>query len=142
MFRKLLPCLALAALSLPATAAPVTYMLDADHTHPAFEFPHMGISIWRGIFAKTSGSVVLGRGDKAGSVDVKVETASIEFAHTKMNEHAKGDGWFNTAQFPDATYKGAIKFTGDAPSSIDGQLTLMGVTKPLTLKIVSFKCID
>jgi polyisoprenoid-binding protein YceI len=131
-----------ATVSIPALAAPTTYAIDSDHTHPAFEFPHMGLSWWRGLFGKTTGTITLDRAAKTGTVDIVVDTSTIEFAHKAMNEHAVGEKWFNVAKYPTATYKGAIKFSGDTPSSLDGQLTLMGVTKPVPLKIVHFKCID
>lgn len=133
---------ATATLSLPATAAPVTYAVDADHTHPAFEFPHMGISWWRGLFGKTTGTITLDRAAKTGMADITIDTGTIAFAHEKMDEHAVGDKWFNVGKYPTATYKGAIKFKGDTPASVDGELTLLGVTKPVPLKITSFKCID
>lgn len=131
-----------AAVSTPALAAPTTYAIDSDHTHPAFEFPHMGLSWWRGLFGKTTGTVTLDRAAKSGAVDITVATGSIEFAHDEMNQHAVSDKWFNVVKFPTATYKGAIKFSGDKPSAVDGQLTLLGVTKPVTLKITHFNCID
>ena len=131
-----------ATLSTPALAAPVTYAIDSDHTHPAFEFPHMGLSWWRGLFGKTTGTVTLDRAAKTGAVDITVDIGTIEFAHKEMNQHAVSEKWFNVAKFPTATYKGPIKFSGDAPATVDGQLTLMGVTKAVPLKIVQFKCID
>lgn len=140
--RNSLLAAALAAVSVPALAAPETFKIDVDHTFPSLEFPHMGISWWRGKFNKTDGAIVLDREAKAGTVDITVQTASIDFGHDAMNEHAVGDGWLNAAKYPTMTYKGALKFKRDTPVAVDGQLTLMGVTKPVTLKIASFKCID
>jgi polyisoprenoid-binding protein YceI len=133
---------AIACVSLPAAAAPATYAIDVDHTYPSIEFPHMGISVWRGKFDKTSGSVTLDKAAKTGSVDITIQTNSIDFGHEKMHEHAVGPDWFNVAKFPTATYKGTLKFKGDTPEAVDGELTLLGVTKPVKLKINSFKCID
>ena len=59
-----------------------------------------------------------------------------------MNEHAVAEDWLNAQKFPTMTYKGKLKFKGDMPESVDGQLTLRGVTKPVKLKINSFKCIE
>lgn len=141
-FRTPLLCLAAAVLAVPAYAAPENFALDVDHTFPSLEFSHLGISVFRGKFNKTSGSIVLDRAGKAGSVDITVDTKSIDFGHDKMNEHAVGDGWLNTAKFPTMTYKGKLKFKGDVPGEVVGDLTLMGVTRPLTLKVNSFKCIE
>lgn len=140
--QKSLLVLLLSGLALPAAAAPVTYALDADHTHAAFEFPHMGVSTWRGLFGNSTGTVTLDRAAKKGSVEVTIDTGSIEFAHKEMHEHAVGEKWFNVARFPTATYKGAITFKGDTPAGVDGALTLLGVTKPVKLTLNSFKCIE
>lgn len=140
--RKVLLASLLAASCGTAMAAPVTYNLDPGHTYPSFEADHMGgLSVWRGKFTKSSGTVVLDREAKTGTVDVKIETASIDYGHEKMNEHAKGPEIFDTAKFPTATYKGKfVKFNGDVPSEVQGELTLHGVTKPVALQINKFLC--
>ncbi len=77
---------------------------------------------------------MLDRAAKTGSLDITVDINSIDFGHEKMNEHAKKPDIFDVAKYPTATYKSkAIKFTGDVPTSVDGELTLHGVTKPVTL---------
>lgn len=134
----------LLALSAPAFAEVEHYTVDPDHTYASFEAPHIQqISIWRGKFDHTqSGSVTLDRAKKTGTVDIVIDTASIDFGHEKMNKHAKSADFFDVEKFPTATYHSdSIKFDGDVPSEVDGQLTLHGVTKPVVLKINSFKCI-
>lgn len=126
-----------------APAFAQTYNIEPNHTYPSFEADHMGISVWRGKFTKTSGKIVLDRAAKTGTVDIVIDTNSIDFGHAKMNEHAKDKDMFNVAQFPTATYKGtSIKFNGDTPVAVIGELTMLGVTKPVTLTINKFKCID
>lgn len=139
---KLLIAATLATSAGFACAAADTYAIDPGHTYPSFEADHMGISVWRGKFNKSEGTVTLDRAKKTGTLDITVHIDSIDFGHDKMNEHAVGDGWLNTAKYPTLSYKGKLKFKGDAPSAVEGDLTMMGVTKPVTLKIVSFKCID
>jgi polyisoprenoid-binding protein YceI len=130
-----------AALSTGAFAAADTYKIDATHTYPSFEADHFGgLSVWRGKFNKTEGSVTYDKAAKAGSVDLTIDTNSIDFGNDKLNEHAKGGEMFDTAKFPTATYKGKLVFKGDAPATVDGQLTLHGVTKPVTLTVNKFKC--
>jgi polyisoprenoid-binding protein YceI len=124
-----------------AAAAPEKYTLETNHTYPSFEAPHIGISLWRGKFNKSSGTVVLDRAAKTGTVDVTVDIKSVDFGHDKMNEHALGADFFDAEKFPTATYTGTLKFDGAEPDAVDGQLTLHGVTKPLKLDIKSFKCI-
>ncbi|TAK91360.1 MAG: polyisoprenoid-binding protein [Burkholderiaceae bacterium] len=125
-----------------ATSNAQTYTIDPDHTYPSFEADHMGISIWRGKFTKTSGTITLDRAARSGTMDITIDTNSIEFGHAKMNEHARGKEFFNTEKFPTATYHGtAIKFDGDTPVAVEGNLTMLGVTRPVALKINKFKCL-
>ena len=136
--------LALMSLAVVATAAPITYNVDPDHTHPTFDVDHFGgLSVWRGNFKKTTGKVTLDTAAKTGTVDVIIDTATIDFAHDKLNEHVSGPEMLNVAQFPTAEYKGTLGgFTNGAPTTVSGNLTLHGVTKPVTLKINSFKCMQ
>ena len=141
-----LKCLIAATLATSASfafAAADTYQIDPGHTYPSFEADHMGISVWRGKFTKTSGTVVLDRVAKTGSVDITVDMNSVDFGHAKMNEHARKPDIFDVEKYPTATFKGdKIRFNGDTPVAVDGLFTLHGVTKPLTLTINKFKCID
>ena len=134
--------LSLILASVSAVAAPVTYNIDPSHTYPSFAADHMGgLSVWRGKFNTTSGSIVLDTAAKTGSVDITVDMNSINFGMAKMDEHAKGPDMFDVAKFPTATYKGKLTdFDGDRPTKVEGELTLHGVTKPVTLTIDSFLC--
>ncbi len=136
--------LALLSSSGLAAATPVTYHIDPDHTHPSFEVDHFGgLSVWRGNFKHTTGMVVLDTAMKTGTVDVTIDTASIDFAHDKLNEHVSSAEILDVARFPNATYKGTFGgFANGAPTTVAGDLTLHGVTKPVALKIGSFKCIQ
>jgi polyisoprenoid-binding protein YceI len=127
-----------------ATAAPTTYSVDPDHTHPSFEVDHFaGLSTWRGTFKKTTGTVQLDTAAKSGTVDVVIDTATIDFAHDKLNEHVSSAEMLDVAKYPTAEYKGKfVEFADGAPRTVVGDLTLHGVTKPVTLTINSFKCIQ
>ena len=127
--------------SLGAFAAD-TYQLDPTHTYPSFEADHFGgLSTWRGKFIKSSGTVTLDRAAKTGTVDVTVDPASVQTGNIKLDDHLKTDEFFDVAKYPAVTYKGTnIKFDGDKPVEVVGNLTMHGVTKPLNLKIDSFKC--
>ena len=127
--------------SASASSFAANYNIDPSHTYPSFEADHMGISFWRGKFTKSSGKMSYDAKAKTGSVEVTIDTSSVDFGHAKMNEHAKAPDIFNVAKFPTATFKGAkLNFDGDKLTSVDGELTLRGVTKPLSLKINKFKC--
>ena len=139
---KHLALLAVAFASSAAFAAD-TYKIDSNHTYPSFEADHFGgLSNWRGKFDKTEGTIVVDRAAKTGTVDITIDANSLDFGHAKMNEHAKGPDMFDVAKYPTANYKGKIVFKGDVPASVNGELTLHGVTKPVTLQINSFKCIQ
>jgi polyisoprenoid-binding protein YceI len=125
-----------------ALAAPATYDIDPGHTYPSFEADHMGgLSVWRGKLDKTSGKVVLDKDKGAGTVEITIDTSSIDFGQEKLNEHAKSPDLFDVTKYPTATYKGKLaKFKNGAPTEVDGEFTLHGVTKPLTLTIDQFLC--
>lgn len=130
------------AASTSALAADI-YTIDPSHTFPSFEADHMGISIWRGKFTKTSGTVTLDRTTRTGTVAIKIDASSIDFGFSELNEHAKGADMFDVKKFPTVTYKStSIKFDGDKPVTIDGELTLHGVTRPVSLHIDKFACIQ
>jgi polyisoprenoid-binding protein YceI len=127
-----------------AFAAPVTYTLDPTHTYPSFEADHFGgLSVWRGKFDATSGKVVYDKDAKSGSLEVTVDMTSIDFGMPKLNEHAKSAELFDAAKFPTAKFSGKFtKFNGATPTESQGTLTMHGVTKPVTLTINSFKCMQ
>jgi polyisoprenoid-binding protein YceI len=125
-----------------ALAAPVTYQVDPAHTYPSFAADHFGgLSVWRGKFDSSSGTVVLDREAGTGSVNITVDTASIDFGHAKLNEHTKSAEMFDVQKYPTAVYKGTLAaFKNGAPTEVHGELTLHGVTKPVNLTINSFLC--
>jgi polyisoprenoid-binding protein YceI len=133
-----------AALSFNAISAMAadTYQLDPTHTYPSFETDHFGgVSIWRGKFKKSSGTVVLDRAAKTGTVDVTIDMTSVDIGNDKLDAELVTDKFFDTAKFPTAEYKGtSIRFNGDTPVEVIGTLTMHGITKPVNLKIESFKC--
>ena len=139
--RAWLAPLLIGALAGTTALAADVYDVETNHTYPSVETSHMGISVFRGKFNKTSGTITLDRAAKTGTVEIKIDTSSINFGHDKLDEELQGADWFNVAKFPMATYKGTIKFEGNEPDEVDGQLTLLGVTKPVKLDIEEFKCI-
>lgn len=137
-----------AALPIAALAAPENYTIDPFHTYPQFEVNHLGFSKMRGRFDKTAGKFVLDRAAKTGSLELVVQTASLSTGDNdkgnrprSRDEHLRSPDFFNVAEFPTMTFKGTgVKFQGDNVASIDGQLTLVGVTKPLSITVDSWKC--
>ncbi len=126
-----------------ALADPVTYQIDPSHTYPSFEADHMGgLSVWRGKFDKSSGTIVYDKDKGAGTVDITVDTASINFGNPKLNEHAKSSPTcsMSPSTRPRPTRARSTNFKNGAPTQVQGQFTLHGVTHPLTLTVNSFKC--
>lgn len=101
----------------------------------------MGLSVWRGKFNKSTGRAKLDKMGGAGTVEVNIDLASIDFGHDKLNSWARSAEFFDVAKFPGASYTGKLDgFTNGVPTRVVGALTMRGVTKPLELKINSFKC--
>ncbi|MBI1173700.1 MAG: polyisoprenoid-binding protein [Sideroxydans sp.] len=141
MQRRSLAVLLLAVtLPLPALAAE-SYTVDPAHTFPHFSVNHLGFSTVQGRFDKTSGKVTLDRAAKTGSVDIAIQADSISTGFAKRDEHLMSPDFFNAAEFPTITYQSSsMTFKGDTPASVNGKLSLLGVTKPVTLTIDAFKC--
>ena len=119
-----------------------SYVLDSTHTYPSFEADHEGgASIWRGKFTKSSGSVTLDRVARSGTLNVKIDPASVSTGNATLDSELRSDDFFGVAKFPDAVYDGTqIRFDGDTPVEVVGTLTFHGVTRPLNLKLETFKC--
>ena len=130
-----------ASLSIPAFAAPETYVMDNNHTYPSFSYTHMGFSTQQSKFDKTTGKVTIDRAAKTGSLDVSIDTKSVNTGSELFNGHLKGEDFFNAEKFPVITFKSSnFKFEGDKVAFINGDLTIKGVTKPVTLTVSSFNC--
>ena len=145
---RLLPTALLCLAPLSALAAPLTYNIDSFHSFPNFSINHLGMSTIQGRFDKMTGKIVLDPAAKTGSLDVKVSTASVSTGDAKRadgarsrDEHLRSADFFNSAEFPDMVYKSTkLHFSGEALESVEGTLTLLGVSKPVKLNVSSFKC--
>ncbi len=130
------------ALQSTAGSAPITYKIDPEHTFPSFEATHRGLSIWRGRFDQTRGTIKLDQTAAVGTVDVTIDARSVDFGLDTMNEVAKSGDWLDVGRYPEAFYRGQLAtFVNGEPTEVTGDFTLRGVTKPLKLKINSFKCL-
>lgn len=129
-----------AAVAAPALAAPETYAVEGTHTYPRFSYSHFGYSTQLSRFNKTTGKVVFDKAAKTGSVDIVIDTKSVDTGYSTFNEHIQGEDFLDTTKFPTASFKSTkVVFDGDKPASIEGNLTLKGVTKPVTLTVTSFQ---
>jgi polyisoprenoid-binding protein YceI len=133
----------LAGLCSTAFAAPETFQFDEAHTYPSFEVNHLGWSTTRGVFQKASGKAMLDFAAKTGSVELTVDAASITTLDKKRDDHLRSEDFFNVAKFPKIVFRSdKVKFEGDKVVGADGQLTMLGVTKPVSLAFSQFKCGD
>jgi polyisoprenoid-binding protein YceI len=125
-----------------AAAAPASeYAIDPAHTYAAFEIDHLGFSTQRGQFNRTRGSLTFDPAARTGEVDIRIDAASIDTGLDQRDEVLRGADWFNVADFPDITFRGRrMIFDEDRLVAVDGQLTLLGETRPLRLEVVRFKC--
>jgi len=140
-FKHISAALALVTLAAgSAMAAPVTYTVDGSHTFPRFSYSHFGYSTQLSSFGKTTGTVVFDAQAKTGAVDIVIDTTTVNTGFADFNGHIQGEDFLDTAKFPKATFKSTkVVFEGDKPASIEGQLTIKGVTKPVTLTVTSFQ---
>lgn len=127
------------AVAVPALAAPETFTVDSTHTFPRFSYDHQGLSTQLSRFNKTTGTVVLDKETKTGSVEVVIDAKSVDTGFATFNEHIQAEDFFDTAKYPTATFKSTrVVFQGDKPAAVEGNLTIKGVTKPVTLKVTHF----
>jgi polyisoprenoid-binding protein YceI len=139
-------CLTATALLLAmaaAGAAPTAYAIDPAHTFPSFEADHMGISVWRGKLNKSSGTVLYDKAAGTGTVEIVTDLASVDFGMDALATWARGKDFFDVKKYPRAVFKGSLQSpVHGVPTQLVGELTLHGVTRPLTLTVHSLKCIQ
>jgi polyisoprenoid-binding protein YceI len=141
--KKMTLCLSALLLTLTASAAlaaPETYVLDSSHTYPRFSYSHLGLSTQLSRFNTTTGKVVFDKAAKSGSVDIEIDAKSVDTGSTLFNQHIQGEDFLDTAKYPKAIFKSTnVVFEGEKPVKIEGNLTIKGVTKPVTLTVTSFQ---
>jgi polyisoprenoid-binding protein YceI len=101
----------------------------------------LGFSTQRGRFNTSSGSITLDRAAHTLSADIRIDAASIDTGLAALEEHLRGPDFFNVEMFPELRFVGATaKFDGDRPVVLNGELTLLGVSRPVLLLLNNFKC--
>ena len=118
-----------------------TYKIDSTHTFVTFEAKHFGTSTSRGRFDQKDGMVILDMATKKGRAEITIDLASINTGVVAFDNHLRSKDFFNVAEFPQATFKADdFTFNGDKVTTVNGQLTLLGQTKPVTLTATNFNC--
>lgn len=117
------------------------FTLDATHTFPSFEIRHHGVSTLRGKFNRTQGRVVLDPSGANNLIEVVVDAGSVDTGLDDLNEKLRGGSFFRVASFPEARFEARnIRFVDAKPVVAEGTLTLLGVTRPVTLEIRDYAC--
>ena len=138
--RTLFVAMAVAAVSFPAFSAD-TLTIDSAHTFPNFTINHLGFSTMHGRFNSTSGTISMDQKANSGSVDVKIVAASIDTGFQKRDDHLRSPDFLNVKEFPEVTYKSTkVTFQGATNATVEGNLTIAGVSKPVALQVTNIKC--
>lgn len=135
-------------LPLAAAAQVESYNIDPYHTVMYWETDHLGFATMRGRFDKPVGKFTIDRGAKTGTLEIVIQTANLSTGDPERDgrprtrdEHLKSPDFFNVAEFPTMTYRATgVKFQGDDVDVVEGNLTLLGVTRPVQLKMARWKC--
>lgn len=137
--RRLAAAVLAMGLVAPAFAAPVTYAIDPTHTFPRFSYNHLGLSTQLSRFNQTSGTVVYDKAKQTASIDVVIDMKSVDTGFATFNQHIQGADFLDTAKYPAATFKSTrVTFKDGTPTAIDGNLTIKGITRPVTLQVNRF----
>ena len=129
------------AFSETGLAMPEVYTIDSNHTLPRFSYSHFGYSTQLSRFDKASGKIIIDRDAKTGSVDVSIDTTSVNTGSALFNKHIQGEEFLDTAKYPKATFKSdKMEFKDGKPVNVKGVLTLKGISKPVVLTVTSFHC--
>ncbi|MDO5668364.1 MAG: YceI family protein [Alcaligenaceae bacterium] len=123
-----------------ALAAEQTYQIDPSHTFPSFSYNHLGFSTQQLRLDNTSGTIVYDKEARTAAVDIHLDMKAINTGFKEFDEHIQAPEMFDTAKFPVATFKSTkVNFEGDAPKTIEGDLTIKGITKPIVLEVTHFQ---
>jgi len=141
--RKFALWMGLVALPFATSALAASYTIDPMHTFPQFDINHLGFSTLHGRFNDTKGKLDVDMDKKTGSVDIEINAASVDTGFQKRDDHLRTPDFFNVAEFPKITYKSSkVTIAGDNKATVEGQLTILGVSKPVTLDVDHIKCAE
>ncbi len=130
----------LGLLLLPMVVAADSYTIDPAHTYPNFRVDHLGFSTLHGRFGKTSGKLIMDQAKGTGSVEVIIDVASVDTGFKKRDDHLRSPDFFNAIEFPEIIFKSTrVTFAGEG-AVVSGNLTIKGVTRPVTLEVSRVSC--
>ncbi|AIY41447.1 putative signal peptide protein [Collimonas arenae] len=124
-----------------ASYAADRYLIDSEHTFSYFEYNHWGLSMQRSRFDLTTGSIELDRDSQSGNIEIDIDAASISTGSDNFNQIMRSSDFFDAANFPKISFKSSsLHFEGPQLTAVDGDLTIKGISHPVTLQISNFNC--
>ncbi|MFZ6814372.1 YceI family protein [Undibacterium sp. Rencai35W] len=134
--------IAISSLVSASSFAADRYVIDPEHTFSVFEYSHWGLSLQRGRFDKNSGVIELDLANKTGSVQIDIDASSVSTGVAVFDNNLRSASFFDAAQFPTIAFKStSLRFDDNAKlTSIDGELTIKGVTRPAKFELTQFNC--
>ncbi|MDO4694653.1 MAG: YceI family protein [Eikenella sp.] len=134
-------CFALLALAVGLPALADTYRIDPDHANVRFAIDHFGTSTNTGGFYRLTGTIDYRPETETGSVHIRIPTASVSSGNPEFDRHLKAADLFNVARHPEMVFESTrFHFDNGRLSAVEGRLTLLGQTHPLTLTARRFNC--
>ncbi|MDP9927838.1 YceI family protein [Variovorax paradoxus] len=124
-----------------AAASAQSYTLDPEHTYPHWSVNHFGLTTFQGKFTRTSGKVRLDPAGQTGNIEITIDPASTLSGAARLDKMMLGEDFFNVEKFPTAVFKStALRWNGNQLASVDGQLAMVGQTRPVMLTVTSMRC--
>ena len=141
MMRKLLVLVVAGGFSCGSAIAADRYSIDPTFTVPTFEIVHLGFTTQQGRFNHATGTVVIDRAAHKGSVELVIDTKSLDMSSAAWTRHLAEPDLLNSEKYPTMTFQSStLTFNGDKVVGADGMFTMRGITKPLRVTVNGFRC--
>lgn len=139
--RNLLRCCVItAAVAAPAAEA-ADYRLDPEHTFVYFSVSHAAMATAYGRFNGVEGTLSMDRDAGTGALNVVLDAASVDTNHKRRDDHLRSPDFLNAVEFPEIVYRSTkVTFDDGDGARVDGELTLLGQSRPLSLRVTDITC--
>lgn len=117
------------------------YVIDPEHTFSSFEYKHWGLSLQRNRFDRSLGVINLNLSEKKGLIRIDIEAGSVSTGVSAFDSILRSDSFFDVQKFPKITFESnKFIFEKDQLKQLEGQLSIKGVTRPVTIEVTYFSC--
>lgn len=118
-----------------------SFTIDQSNTFPSFEVNHLGFATQTGRFDRTSGQVVMDEEKQTGKVEISIDASSIDTGIKELDQVLREADFLNVGQFPTLNFRSSqFRFNRDQLAAVDGTLTMLGVSTPISLKVTHYRC--